>query len=173
MDLANSALIIIDLQAGIKKIAGSAQPYSFDEVVENNKKLMEIFGQADAPIYIVSVQPKLFPKSIRTAFGKLVLEEVSKKYPKTRILIKFGPSAFTQSDYGLESELKSLGVGNIFITGIATSNGVVKTARDGKTSGFKVFVVEDACADRSLKKHNQTILEEFEHLGKVVKLKDF
>jgi len=173
MNLTNSALIIIDLQAGIRKIAGKAQPYSFEEVAENNKILMEIFSAADAPIYLVSVQPKQFPKPARAAFGKLYLEDEGKKYAQTRILVKTGPSAFTQSDYGLETELKSLGVEKIFITGISTSNGVIKTARDGKAVGFEVFLVEDGCADRTLEGHNQTIQEDILEIGKVVTLKDF
>ena len=37
------ALIIIDLQAGIRLLSKHATPYSFDGVLENNKKLLGAF----------------------------------------------------------------------------------------------------------------------------------
>jgi len=39
----NSALIIIDLQAFIKKLAKKAEPYGWDKIIENNRALIAAF----------------------------------------------------------------------------------------------------------------------------------
>lgn len=40
-----SALIIIDLQAFIKKLAKDAVPYGWDKIIENNRALISAFDQ--------------------------------------------------------------------------------------------------------------------------------
>lgn len=40
-----SALIIIDLQAFIKKLAKDAVPYGWDKIIENNRVLISAFDQ--------------------------------------------------------------------------------------------------------------------------------
>ncbi len=46
---------------------------------------------------------------------------------------------------GLAEYLKSAGVTDVYIAGLATDYCVKYTALDGRTLGFNVFVVEDAC----------------------------
>lgn len=58
-------------------------------------------------------------------------------------------SAFVENDHrratGLASLLRELGVGRIFVSGLATDVCVRATALDGRGAGFQVIVLEDAC----------------------------
>ena len=173
MELKNSALIVIDLQAGIKRIAAQAYPLSFDEVVKNNRKLIEVFAKENAPVYLVSVQPKVFPGPVRRAFGKLLLADLIHKYPKIRELIKFGPSAFSKSDYGLGRELKENGIDRLFITGVSTENGVLKTALDAHAAGFEVRIIKGATASRTADKYNQVIEKDLPAIGSFEEMSAF
>ncbi|MCL2676474.1 MAG: hypothetical protein FWF42_04545 [Streptococcaceae bacterium] len=50
----NSALIIIDIQAGIKRMFKNSQPHSWNEMLSNNKKLMEKFESEGQSVYLFS-----------------------------------------------------------------------------------------------------------------------
>ena len=172
MNFENTALIMIDLQAFTKRLAKNVAPHSFDEVIENNKKLITAFEVANRPIYFVTVEPKFLPKKWREAFGRLELADIFANTANAHKLVKSGPSAFTKSDYGLETELKSFGITELYITGISTSNGVYKTAVDGAKSGFDVVLVEDAATAPKAAAHEKIINLEFPKIGKVVKTAD-
>ena len=167
----NSALIIIDLQAFIKKLAKKAEPYGWDKIIENNRALIAAFDQANQPVYLVTVEPKILWKSAKEAFSRMILQDELDNNSRLHKLVKFGPSAFKQSDYGLADELKKLSVSKIYVTGVSLSNGVVKTAKDGAESAFESFIIEDACADRKLKNFQKT-LTEIPKFGKVIKTKE-
>ena len=53
---------------------------------------------------------------------------------------------------GLEEYLKQKGVKDIYVAGLATDYCVKHTALDGKSAGFNVFVIEDACKGVDLNK---------------------
>ena len=169
-----SELIIIDLQSGIQKLVKHPEPYSFETVVENNKLLMAAFGQAELPIYMVRVEPKVLPKFLKKQLvGEMLLVEESKKYDTVRDLLKFGPSAFTQSDYGLEGELKSLGIDHVVITGVSTDNGVFHTAKDAKNLGFEITIIDDGCSAKAVENHNEAIKKMKEISLKIMRTNDF
>ncbi len=58
-------------------------------------------------------------------------------------------SAFTEADRrtptGLAGYLRERGLRRLFLTGLATDFCVAWSAQDGRTAGFEVYVVEDAC----------------------------
>lgn len=87
------------------------------------------------------------------------------KNPRLHQLVKYGPSAFKQSDYGLADELKNNSVSKIYVSGVSMSNGVLKTARDGADLGFEAMIIEDACADRKLKNSRKQKLTKYQNLG--------
>lgn len=159
--LPQSALIIIDMQVAvmhlstaIKRITKTAQPYSFEEIIKKNKTLITHFEREDLPIYLVSVQPKVLTQFLNKKFGRLLLES-----QKANKVIKFGPSAFQQSTYPLEKELREAGISKLYISGVATSNGVIKTAKDGQKLGFDVVIITDASSDMSLSKHQKALTD--------------
>lgn len=60
-----------------------------------------------------------------------------------RIIEKSVPCAFVNNS--LDNELKSFGVNEIALVGVATNNSVESTARTGGNLGYTVYVVENAC----------------------------
>ena len=64
------------------------------------------------------------------------------------LVIKHYPNAFRETQ--LESMLRSNGIERLVITGMMTHMCVDATARAAVDLGFKIMVVEDACATRAL-----------------------
>lgn len=159
----NSALIVVDLNATIQKIVKNPYPHSWVEIEANNRTLMTAFLVESCPVYVTSVQPKLLPKSWGRAFGKQLITDIA----GAREVVKFGPSIFTQSDAGLAEKLKAQGITKVFFSGISTSNGVFKSAKDAAEQGFDVVLVRDATADRSASGYEKIIKDEFLKIGEI------
>lgn len=102
----------------------------------------------------------------------MILQDELDKNPRLHQLVKYGPSALRQSDYGLADELKNNSVSKIYVSGVSMSNGVLKTARDGVDLGFEAMIIEDACADRKLKNFQKTKTDEIPKFGKLIKTKE-
>ena len=76
--------------------------------------------------------------------------------PMCRMIIRKGLnqgidsySAFMENDHetptGLAGYLRELGMGPVFLTGVATDFCVQYSALDGAAAGFEMYVVEEAC----------------------------
>ncbi|MCL2676475.1 MAG: isochorismatase family protein [Streptococcaceae bacterium] len=78
---------------------------------------------------------------------------------KAKEIVKFGPSAFAQSDYPLDQELKETGITNLYVTGVSTNNGVIKTANDAKSMKFETYIVDDASSAVSQSTHDKAITQ--------------
>ncbi|MFV0558978.1 MAG: isochorismatase family cysteine hydrolase [Enterococcus sp.] len=167
----HSALVIIDLQRGIKGLFKKVQPYTWEQVLTNNEQLIQKFISHGAPIYLVSVQPSFFPGAMKQKFGSLLLAE-KRTSPLIKSVIKTGPSMFGNSTYDLAKELSEQGIKEIFLTGVSTSNGVLKTAKDGQKLGFDISIIEDACSDRKRASHDQSI-EQLAQFAKICQTTDF
>ena len=166
----DSALLIIDLQTPIKRLVKKAPPYGWDKIIENNKKLIHYFSAQNLPIYLIAVEPKFLSKFTKNIFTRLLLQEDLENNPRLHKFIKFGPSAFSQSENNLEKELKEQGVKTIFVSGVSMSNGVLKTAQDGAKIGFESFVIEDASGDRNKRNFQNAIHNTIPKFSKVVTL---
>lgn len=167
-----SALIIIDLQEFIKNLVRHAVPYGWDKIIENNRALIAYFDAQNLPVYLVTVEPKILWQTAKQSFSKMILQDELDKNPRLKKLVKFGPDAFLQSTYGLEKELKELGITRVFISGVSASNGVIKTARTAAKLGFDSFVIEDCCADRKIETFEKVIHEKIPDFGSVTKTAD-
>lgn len=71
--------------------------------------------------------------------------------------------AFTGT--GLNEHLRSLGVTEVVIAGIATSAGVESTARQAHELGYNVALAVDAMTDRSAEAHTNSVTRIFPRLG--------
>lgn len=149
-----TALLIIDVQAGIRALFKDAQPNSWETVIANNRALLDAFAAGNLPVYKVRVQPKIFPRKWREAFSHLLITDTGASVHE---LIKHGPSAFKNSDFDLDAALKSAGVENVVVTGCSTENGVLKTVRDAASLGFKVAIISDASAARNRARHEKAL----------------
>lgn len=176
LDLARTSLVVIDLQKGIMG-TGELKPYSAKEVLEKNNQLAESFKNTAGWITLVNVDPTTMQflnkegsgkayANIPAVFSEYVMPIAEDKTAENVIKItKHNPGAFFGTD--LDLQLRRRGVDTIILTGVATANGVYATALDAYQHGYKVIVVEDACADRDSELHQIFFDKLFTKLGQV------
>jgi len=83
--------------------------------------------------------------------------------PTDHAVTKYTPGAFTKT--GLEDHLRGVGVTQIVLAGISTSNGVESTARQAYECGFHVALAIDAMTDVSMDPHIHSLTKTFPRLG--------
>ena len=83
--------------------------------------------------------------------------------PQDHVVTKHTPGAFTNT--GLEAHLTALGVTQVVIVGVATSNGVEVTARQAYELGFNVALATDAMTDLHADAHAYSITRIFPRIG--------
>lgn len=160
-----SALVVIDLQKGItyRPIAG------VPEVVRNAARLAEAFRAAGLPVVLVHVvgmapgrteQPR---PNIQLDADFAELDPALKRRDSDIIVAKRTWGAFTGTD--LDTILRSRGVTEVVVCGVATSAGVESTARQAHELGFNVALVTDAMTDMSEDAHRRSVELIFPRLG--------
>ena len=161
-----TALIIIDLQNGIVELP-AVHPIA--EVVTQAAALAGAFRQHGLPVVLVTV---ISPPSGRTERASNVthfpagwadLVPELNRQPGDHTVAKQAWGAFTNTD--LEPYLKSRGVTQVVIAGIATSIGVESTARHARELGFNVTLATDAMTDRDPDAHFNSVTRIFPRLG--------
>jgi nicotinamidase-related amidase len=83
--------------------------------------------------------------------------------PQDHAVTKHTPGAFTNT--GLEARLRSAGVTQVVIAGVATSNGVEVTARQAYELGFNVTLAIDAMTDPRPDAHVYSTTRVFPRIG--------
>ncbi len=161
-----TALIIIDLQKGIVAFP-TAHPIG--EVLTHAARLAEAFRRHGLPVVLVNVDGGAPGRAERTFSVKDLpagwadlMPELSPQ-PSDHKVTKRTWGAFTNTD--LDAYLKSLGVTQVVIAGVATSAGVESTARFAHELGFNVTLAIDAMTDMSLEAHLNSITRIFPRLG--------
>lgn len=154
----HTALIVIDLQMGILALDTCHPTQS---VVDNSCRLLEQFRSVKLPVVLVNVvdvasgrTDQISAKDERPAnWSKLAeaLQPESQAY----LLTKKTWGAFT--DTGLDEYLRSQGVTQVVITGIATSIGVESTARQAWELGYNITLPTDAMTDFNLDVHHNSV----------------
>lgn len=180
IDLARTALVVIDLQKGIMG-TGELQPYSASAVLEKNNQLAAALKNTAGLVTLVNVDPTtmqfLNPErsggyaNLPAAFSEFVMPIATDSNAKNVIKVtKHNPGAFFGTD--LDLQLRRRDIDTIILTGVATANGVYATALDAYQHGYKVIVVEDACADRDIELHQIFFEKLFIKLGQVATTKE-
>jgi nicotinamidase-related amidase len=163
---AKTALIIVDLQKGIvsRQVASP-----IDGVVKHAVALAEAFRARELPVVLVNVaggapgrteQPRVRP-DLAPGWTDLIPE--LNRQPEDHVVTKHTPGAFTKTD--LEAHLRALGVTQVVIVGIATSNGVEVTARQAYELGFNVTLAADAMTDMRDDAHAWSLTRVFPRIG--------
>jgi nicotinamidase-related amidase len=161
-----TALIVVDLQQGIV-----SRPLvdPMDGVVKRVGALTVAFRGHGLPVVLVNVaggapgrteQPRAhreFPPGWTDLIPEL------NRQPQDHVVTKHTPGAFTNT--GLEAHLKALGVTQVVIVGVATSNGVEVTARQAYELGFNVTLATDAMTDARDGAHAYSISQVFPRIG--------
>jgi nicotinamidase-related amidase len=161
-----TALIVVDLQKGI--VSRPITP-PMDDVVEHAAALTEVFRGRGLPVVLVNVaggapgrteQPRVRP-DLQPDWTDFIPE--LNRQPQDHVVTKHTPGAFTNT--GLEAHLRALGVTQVVIVGVATSNGVEVTARQAYELGFNVTLATDAMTDPRADAHAYSVTRVFPRIG--------
>ncbi len=161
-----TALIVIDLQQGIVSLP---TVHPMDSVVRHVAALADVFRGQGLPVVLVNVaggapgrteQPRGH-RDLPAGWTDLIPE--LNRQSRDHVVTKYTPGAFTNT--GLEVHLRSLGVTQVVIVGVATSNGVEVTARQAYELGFNVTLATDAMTDRQADAHAYSIARIFPRIG--------
>ena len=150
-----SALIVIDLQAGI--LDPEPVPYGKTQVIERSVALARAFaaagmptvltttdfapGYADAPKGAADAPWALPAEGLPPGFARLV-PEIDALQAEVRI-VKRQMSAFFGAE--LDLQLRRRGCDTVVVCGVATNMGVEGTARAAFDLNYHVVIAEDAC----------------------------
>ena len=162
----NMALIVIDLQKGI---VGSSFVHPIADVISRNRALIDAFRAQQLPVVLVNVagrapgrteQPPRLP-AMPEGWTDLIPE--LDRQPGDIVLTKRTWGAFTYTD--LDVQLKSKGVTQVVIAGVATGTGVESTARQAYECGFTVTLAIDAMTDARHEAHTYSVTNVLPRLG--------
>ncbi|MDR3511289.1 MAG: cysteine hydrolase [Caulobacteraceae bacterium] len=161
-----TALIVVDLQKGVVSLP-TAHP--MDGVVKHVGALTRAFRGHGLPVVLVNVAGGA-PGRTEQARGHRefpagwtdLIPELDRQ-PQDHVVTKHTPGAFTNT--GLEAHLRALGVTQVVIVGVATSNGVEVTARQAYELGFNVTLATDALTDLQADAHAYSVTRVFPRIG--------
>lgn len=178
LDLAKTAYIPIDIQAGIVH-SGHLAPYTSDELLKATNQLSQVFKHTEALITLVKVDAKTFyylhpnrvsrtqdiqvPKDYDTLLPTIATDETANN---VITVTKHNPSAFFGTD--LDLQLRRRGIDTIVLSGVTSSNGVYATALDAFQHGYHLYIVSDATTDRDGDLHQLFFEKLYPNLGTVI-----
>lgn len=165
-----TALIVVDLQKGIVSVPAVTP---IDDVVQNAAALAAAFRRRRLPVVLVTVEggapgrtetPSPAAGVTRPAGWADLVPELDQQSTDLTV-VKRTWGAFTGTD--LDQRLKSLGVTQVVVTGIATSAGVESTARHAHENGYHVTLATDAMTDRNAETHHNSLTRIFPRIGQI------
>jgi len=171
---ATTALVVIDLQAGI--LARATAPHSSAEVLDRSAKLCARFRAAGAQVVLVRVsfaadgadmlsQPNDEPTPRVRAAGWDVLSPAVGSAERDIHITKRQWGAFYGTD--LDLQLRRRGITTLVMCGISTNFGVESTARDAWERNYAIVFAEDAMASFDAAAHTFAVKSIFPRLGRV------
>lgn len=182
LDLKKTALVVIDVQAGIAGRPNLA-PIDGPTLVDRNNQLADAFVAAKATVVLVRVrntgregfnpatdEPTTVASSTPDEFTELALNVKDNQDADVVIVDKHNWGAFHGTD--LDTQLRRRGIDTIILTGVASSIGVDTTAREGAQAGYNVVFVPEAMTDLTLRGHEFATEVIFPRLGKTRTIAD-
>jgi len=160
----NIALLILDMQKYFLDKDSHAFIPSAPAIVENIKKIQNIFLKLNLPIVLTRhINTDKNAKMMKSWWKDLIRENnsLSEIIPelmnkKAKIIKKSQYDAFYETE--LEKFLKKNKVKQVIITGVMTHLCCETTARSAFVKGFEVFFVIDGTATYNRKFHKATLL---------------
>ncbi len=161
-----TALIVVDLQKGIVGLPGV---HPMAEIVQRARALADAFRDRGLPVVLVNVaggapgrterprRPEPFPEGWTDLVAEL------DRQPHDIVVTKRTWGAFAGTD--LEEQLRTHGVTQVVIAGVATGTGVESTARQAYEQGYHVTLATDAMTDLKREAHDHSIANVFPRLG--------
>lgn len=174
LDPAKTALVLIDLQAGI--LGMTIAPHTAADVLSRAARLAARFRQVNAPVVLVRVsfglggvdalkQPIDAKVNYARPAGWDELSPVLGSDERDIRITKHQWGAFYGTE--LDLQLRRRGVETIVIGGISTNFGVESTARDAFERSYALVFVEDAMASMSAEAHTFAVTTIFPRLGRI------
>jgi nicotinamidase-related amidase len=161
-----TALIVIDLQTGI---VGMPTVHPVADVIQHARELADAFRSHHLPVVLVNVTGGAPGRAEQSRAGQArpegwdrLIPELNQQ-PGDHTVTKRTWGAFTNTD--LDVYLKSQGVTQVVVVGVATSFGVESTARQAHELGYNVTLAIDAMTDMSADAHINSITRIFPRLG--------
>lgn len=176
LDPRASALVLIDLQAGI--VARDTAPWAARDVVRRAAQLARTCRSAGALVVLVHVvaapgQPDALrvlsdepppPPAARTPGWFDIVPELGPE-PGDVVIAKRQWGAFYGTD--LDLQLRRRHIDTILLAGISTNIGVESTARDAYERGYQQVFASDAMAASTEADHVQTVTRILPRIGRV------
>jgi nicotinamidase-related amidase len=163
---ATAALIVIDLQKGVIAVS-TVHPIS--DIISRSTQLARAFRRRGLPVVLINVTATAPGRTdvgkshitITPDFAELISE--LEQQPGDLVVSKQRVGAFIGTS--LNDLLRSRGVTQVFLTGVATGSGVEATARSAYDHGYNVVLVVDAMTDRNSEAHRHSVEINFPKLG--------
>jgi nicotinamidase-related amidase len=184
-DVAHTALIAMDCQAGIVSIYAKPQ----DEFIERASSVLQAARGAGMPVILVQVgfRPGLPEVSGRNKFFAAIKSSSQHQKlfegaagaihpalgpePGDILVTKHRVSAFAGTD--LSMLLRAMEIDAIILFGIATSGVVLSTLLDACDADYQIVVIADCCADLDAELHGTLISRLFQRRAEVTTASDF
>lgn len=175
LDPKHTALVVIDLQAGI--VGMEAAPHPSPAVVQHAAALADRFRELGSFVVLVQVGPSAdgrdalmpttdgAPTRTRPPEGWDAIVPALGPKPGDHLLRKRQWGAFYGTD--LDLQLRRRGIHTLVLCGISTNYGVESTARDAYERGYDQVFVEDACSARAAEDHAFAMTRIFPRIGRV------
>jgi nicotinamidase-related amidase len=161
-----TALIVVDLQKGVVSLPTL---HPIEAVVARTRALLDAFRARGLPVVLVNVtggapgRTEMPPRQAGFPEGWADLIPELDPQPGDLLVTKRTWGAFASTD--LEALLKTKGVTQVVVTGVATETGVEATARQAYEAGFNVTLAVDAMTDLRPEAHEHSLKHVFPRLG--------
>ena len=166
----HTALIVIDMQRGIA-LRDNLAPHPASEIIDRAGRLVDRFRKYGRLVVLVNVDAVPPGRTDRNAgaprprLSKESTEFIDEFAPEPTDLVvtKHSRSAFAGT--GLADDLRSRGITQVVVVGIASGAGVESTARDAHEAGFNVTLPTDAMTDSVGERHAHSVREVFPQIA--------
>ena len=182
IDPAHSALLVMDYQAAILGSFGGS-----DELLERAVAAIRTTRAYGVHIGYVRVafddaDFAAVPQTNRSFSLAAVARRMHNEAPESAIHDAVAPElgdilvrktrvgAFSTTD--LDGQLRGRQIDTLILAGVATGGVVLSTVRDAADRDYRVYVLEDACADRDLEVHDLLMRKVFPRQAYVVSTAD-
>jgi nicotinamidase-related amidase len=165
-----TALIVLDLQEGIRAYAASSAAEAAGAVFRTAGTLAAAFRAHHRPVILVNVSGGVagrteMPRRAGGIFSPEALNLVPElnQQPTDILFTKKSWGAFPTT--GIEQKLRELGITQVVLAGISTTSAVESTARQAFEAGFNVTLATDAMMDTNPDAHAAALKFTFPRLG--------
>jgi nicotinamidase-related amidase len=176
-----TALLVMDMQTAIIQNLPDSE-----KLVNNVAKAISFARAGNIPVIYVTIgfrpgMPEISRNNkgfsatkerlLKTTMESwMKIEDKVAPLPGDIIVVKRRVSAFTGSD--LDVVLRSNGIQQIILTGVATSGVVLSTLREAADKDFKIVVFSDCCADGDPEVHRVLTTKVFPRQAEVISVDD-